>query len=262
MNATEDVLYSVSGRVATITINRPERRNSLSAAVISGMGALLAQASSDPAVGAVVITGAGGKAFCSGADLAGAIRGQESFLELHEGRGEFAELLLKMNACRKPVLGAVEGYCLAGGMGLCLACDIVVASDDSQFGTPEIKRGLWPYMVTALLIRNVGRKKALELCMTGERIMAAEAERLGLINACVPKAEFKQRVEEMATQLASYSPAVMALGKASFYRIADLETRAALEYLKSQLTLNLQCEDLAEGISAFLQKREPEWKGR
>ena len=161
MTNSEEVLYEVKDRVAAITINRPESRNSLNANVIYGIGNYLDQANKDQEVGAVVLSGAGGKAFCAGADLAGGFFGQESFLEVHEGRGDFAELLVKMNKCKKPVLAAVEGYCLAGGMGLCLSSDLVIASDDSQFGTPEIKRGLWPYMVTAVLIRNVGRKKAL-----------------------------------------------------------------------------------------------------
>jgi enoyl-CoA hydratase/carnithine racemase len=262
MNHSQEVLYKVGDRIAWLTINRPEARNSLSATVLEGLNTRMDEASVDKDVGVIVLGGAGGKAFCAGADLARNFSGEESFLDMHEGRGAFAGLLVKMNTCKKPILGAVEGYCLAGGIGLCLSCDIVIASDDSQFGTPEIKRGLWPYMVTAVLTRNVGRKKALELCMTGERIPAAEAERIGMINYCVPKAEFQKRVEGMARNLASYSPAVMGLGKSSFYQIADMGFMDALQYLKSQLTLNTQCEDLKEGITAFMEKREPQWKGR
>jgi enoyl-CoA hydratase/carnithine racemase len=262
MGFSEQVLYEVKGRVATITINRPEARNTLTREVISGIRSFLEKASSSEDVGAVVIRGAGGKAFCAGADLASSFTPGASFLELHESRGEFAGMLMQIQGCPKPVLAAVEGYCLAGGVGLCLACDIAIASEDSQFGLPEIQRGLWPYMVTALLIRNVGTKKALELCMTGERISAHEAHRIGLINHCVPKEEFSSVVEEMSSRLASFSPAVMALGKRSFYTIADMELSSALEFLKSQLTINTQLEDLAEGIKAFLEKRNPQWKGR
>lgn len=262
MSNTDEVLYQAKARVATITINRPEARNTLNPNVISTLSVMIDKAAADSEVRAMVITGAGGKAFCAGADLAGSFSADQSFLDQHEGRGGFARLLAKMNRCKKPILAAVEGYCLAGGMGLCLSCDMVIASDDSQFGLPEIQRGLWPYIVTAVLIRNVGRKKALELCMTGARIDAAEAERIGMINSCAPKAEYKARVEEMATRLASFSPAVMALGKDSFYVIADMEFGAGLEYLNSQLTHNIRCEDLTEGISAFFEKRAPKWKGR
>ncbi len=262
MTETNEVLYEVKDRIATITLNRPEKRNSINGGIISGMNQGLDQADRDPGVSAVILIGAGGN-FCSGADLGGGgFIVQPSFLEVHEDRGHYARLLLKMNQCRKPIVAAVEGYCLAGGVGLCLSSDIVIASEDAQFGTPEIKRGLWPYMVTAVLIRNVGRKKALELCLTGDRISAAEAERIGLINYAVPKAEFKNKVEQMAGKLASLSPAVLGLGKRSFYQMADMTVEDALEYLKCQLTINAQTEDIMEGVRAFLEKREPQWKGR
>jgi enoyl-CoA hydratase len=262
MTETQEVLYEVKDRIATITLNRPDKRNSINGGIISGMNSGLEQADHDPGVSAVILIGAGGN-FCSGADLGGGgFIVQPSFLEVHEDRGHYARLLLKMNQCRKPILAAVEGYCLAGGMGLCLSSDIVIASEDAQFGTPEIKRGLWPYMVTAVLVRNLGRKKALELCMTGDRISAAEAERIGMINYVVPKVEFKDRVDQMAKKLASFSPAVMGLGKRSFYQMADMTVEDALEYLKCQLTINAQTEDIMEGVRAFLEKREPQWKGR
>jgi enoyl-CoA hydratase len=262
MTETKDVLYDVKDRIATITLNRPEKRNSINGGIISGMNMSLDQADQDPGVSAIILIGAGGN-FCSGADLGGGgFIVQPSFLEVHEDRGHYARLLLKMNQCRKPILAAVEGYCLAGGIGLCLSSDIVIASEDAQFGTPEIKRGLWPYMVTAVLIRNLGRKKALELCMTGDRISAAEAERIGMINYAVPKSEFKDRVQQMAKKLASLSPAVMGLGKRSFYQMTDMTVEDALEYLKCQLTINAQTEDIMEGVRAFLEKRDPQWKGR
>lgn len=261
MNDTREVLYDLKDRVATITINRPHRRNSLSPDVLKALHRYLDQAGRAPETGVIVLTGAGGQ-FCAGADLGANFGAEQSFLEMHEDRASYAELLLKMNECRKPILAAVEGYCLAGGMGLCLASDVVIASEDASFGLPEIRRGLWPYMVTALLIRNVGRKKALELCMTGDRIGAAEAERIGLINDCVPGDLLAGKVSAMAQKLSSCSPAVIGLGKASFYRIADMATADALHYLQAQLTINTQLEDLKEGIAAFVGKRDPVWKGR
>lgn len=256
-----EVLYEIKDKTATITINRPERRNSLNDNVMVGLNDYFDQAAADPSVSAVVLTGAGGT-FCAGADLGGSFGADKSFLDMHEDRSYYAGLLVKMHRCPKPILAAIEGYCLAGGMGLCLSSDVVIASDDAQFGVPEIKRGLWPYMVTSVLIRNVGRKKAAELCMTGDRIPAAEAERIGMINYCVPKDEFQAKVAEMAGKLSSYSPAVMGLGKSSFYRIADMNMDDALNYLRSQLTINTQVEDLMEGIAAFMEKRDPVWKGR
>jgi len=180
MSESQEVLYDVKDKVATITINRPQRRNALTPNVMAGLNECFDRAGADPDVSAIILTGADGN-FCSGADLGGGFGGDQSFLDIHYDRGHYADLLIKMNKCKKPILAAIEGYCLAGGMGLCLSSDVVIASEDAQFGVPEIKRGLWPYMVTAVLIRNVGRKKAAELCMTGDRIPAAEAERIGIL---------------------------------------------------------------------------------
>lgn len=260
---SEEVLYTVHDRVAQISINRPEVHNTLTPSAIAKIQELLTEAERSQDVGAIILKGEGGKAFCTGADLGSGLDMRDaSFLDKHNARASFGKLLLKMQKTSRPILAVVEGYCMAGGLGLCLACDLAIASDDSQFGLPEIKRGLWPYMVTALLMRHVGPKRALELCMTGERISAQEAERLGLINKCVPKGELQKEAHQMARKLASMSPAVLALGKRSFYSAWDLPLDKALDYLASQLTHNTQLEDMAEGIAAFLQKREPVWKGR
>lgn len=261
MSENQDVLYEVKDKVATITINRPKRRNALNPNVMADLNKYIDQSNEAPDVSAIILTGAEGN-FCSGADLGGSFGGEQSYLDMHYDRGNYAGLLIKMNQCKKPILAAIEGYCLAGGMGLCLSSDVVIASEDAQFGVPEIKRGLWPYMVTAALIRNVGRKKALELCMTGDRIPAAEAERIGIINYSVPSDSFQAKVAEMAGKLSSFSPAVMGLGKSCFYQVADMAMDDALSYLHSQLTINTQVEDLMEGIAAFMEKRDPVWKGR
>ncbi|MEX2458329.1 MAG: enoyl-CoA hydratase-related protein, partial [Actinomycetota bacterium] len=161
-----------------------------------------------------------------------------------------------------PVIARVNGRCLAGGFGLALGCDLIVAAEDAEFGTPEIDIGLWPYMITAVIQRNVPRKVALELMLTGRRMGAAEAERWGIVNRVAPRAELDAAVEDLTATLAAKSPLILRLGKGSFYRAQDMTMEQALAYLHAMLTVNLEAEDVIEGITAFLQKRDPEWKGR
>src|SRR5438874_691003 len=176
----DELLYELANGVARLTINRPERRNAISWGVISGLREALARAKDDAEVRVVVLTGAGEKAFCAGADLGGMADGDDGFLALHEGRGEMARLFEDLWQLGKPTIARVRGYALAGGFGLALACDFVVAADDACFGTPEVDVGLWPYMITVPLVRSMPPKKALELMLTGRRVNAEEADRLGL----------------------------------------------------------------------------------
>ena len=256
-----ELLYEVVDGVATLTINRPERHNALSWGVITGLRDRVAEARTDPEVRAVVITGAGERAFCAGADLGG-MAADAGYAEVHQSRGELARLFLDLYGLGKPTIAKVRGYCLAGGFGLALACDLVVASDDAAFGTPEIDRGLWPFMITVPLVRSLPPKKALELMMTGRRIDAAEADRLGLLTRVVPAAELDEAVSELAGSLASKSPSVMRLGRDSFYAVWDQGAADALAQLHPLLTVNTGLEDAAEGIGAFLEKRTPRWTGR
>lgn len=256
-----ELLVDVRDGVATLTINRPERRNALSWGVISGLREVVRAARDDPAVRVVVITGAGDRAFCAGADLGG-MRGDESYAEVHDGRGELARLFLDMYGLGKPTIAKVRGYCLAGGFGLALACDLVVASDDAQFGTPEINVGLWPYMITVPLTRSMAPKRALDLMMTGRRVDAAEADRLGFLSRLVPVGELDAEVDELASALASKSAAVMRLGRDSFYSVLGRPPADALAQLHPLLTVNTSLEDAAEGIAAFLEKRDPAWRDR
>jgi enoyl-CoA hydratase/carnithine racemase len=257
----EEVLYAVSDGVARITLNRPERRNAMSWGVIAGIRERVASAKADPDVRVVVLTGAGEKAFCAGADLGGMGAGA-GFLDLHEGRGGLAELFRELWALGKPTIARVRGYALAGGFGLALACDFVVAADDAQFGTPEIDVGLWPYMITVPLVRSMPPKKALELMLTGRRVMAEEAERIGFVNRVVPVDELDEAVDSLATALAHKSPAVVKLGRDSFYAVWDQAADEALRYLHPMLTITTQTEDSREGIKAFVEKRPPNWSGR
>ena len=243
----EEVLYSVDEGVATLTINRPDKRNSMTQSVVIGLRQRVAEAKADADVRVLVLTGAGDKAFCSGVDLSGAAEG-----------GLFTDLF----NLGKPTVARVRGYALAGGFGLALACDMVVAGADAQFGAPEVNVGLWPFVITVPLVRSMPPKKALELMMTGRRVDAAEADAIGFVNRVVPVGELDAAVGELARQLASASPIVMKMGRDSFYSVWDLPADAALKHLHSQLSLTTLTEDAREGMAAFNEKRPPVWKGR
>src|SRR4051794_12604510 len=172
--AESQVLYTVDGAIARVTINRPERRNSMSYGVMQGLRNAVAAAQADDAVRVLVLTGAGDKAFCAGADLGG-IADNAGAAAAHDGRGLLADLFRDLWALGKPTVARVRGFALAGGFGLALACDIVIASDDAQFGTPEVNVGLWPYMITVPMLRSMPPKKVLELQATGRRVDATEA---------------------------------------------------------------------------------------
>ena len=259
MGATE-VLYATGDGVARLTINRPERRNALSWSVVSEIRSLLAEAKADPAVHVVVLTGAGDKAFCAGADL-DTMAGEGSF-ELHASRGRLAALFEDLWHLGKPTIARVQGYALAGGFGLALSCDFVVCSDDAVFGTPEINVGLWPYMITVPLVRAMPPKRALDLMLTGRRVLAGEAERIGFVNRVVAAADLDAAVDQLAAGLAAKSPAIVQLGRDSFYRVLDMAGSEALAYLHAMLTVTVATEDAKEGLAAFADKRPPEWSGR
>ena len=257
----DEVLYENAAGVARVTINRPERRNAMSFGVMQGLREAIAGARENDEVRVVVLTGAGDKAFCAGADLgSGGIA--DGAASAHDGRGLLADLFREMWGLGKPVIARVRGYALAGGFGLACACDMIVASDDAVFGTPEINVGLWPYMISVPLLRSMPPKTALDLMMTGRRVTAEEGARIGFVQRLVRVAELDATVDALATELASKSPIVMRWGRESFYRVLEMDADAALSYLQGMLTVTSQTEDAAEGVAAFAEKRAPQWKGR
>jgi enoyl-CoA hydratase/carnithine racemase len=256
----EVVLDAVDG-VATITLNRPERRNALTWSMIRRLRAIVGELRDDESVHVVVVQGAGDRAFCAGADLTGMASGA-GHLALHDSRGDLADLFRALWSLGKPTIAKVRGYALAGGMGLALSCDLVVAADDATFGTPEIDVGLWPFVITVPLVRSMPPKKALELMMTGRRVGSDEAERIGFVTSVVPGAELDTAVDELARTLAAKPPGVMRIGRDSFYAVWDQHADDALHLLHATLTVISSSEDTAEGIAAFGEKRPPRWTGR
>jgi enoyl-CoA hydratase len=257
----EQLLYEVSDGVATVTLNRPEQRNALSAQLLGELVDATKRARDDADVRAVVLTGAGDKVFCAGADLGG-FAADVPLVQKHYGSDLFLEFFRLMPRLGKPSLCAANGHVLAGGMGLALSCDLVIAKQGATFGTPEINVGAFPYMIMSLIYRNVPRKVVNEMILLGERLSAEQAVTYGLANRVMPADEFDAAVADWAGKLASKSPVLMRLGHDAMYRHQDMALDDALEYLRSQLSLTFSTEDIQEGVKAFFEKREPEWKGR
>lgn len=255
-----DLLVDLQGAVAVLTINRAEQRNSLSASVMNGLIEAIGRFRDDAAVRALVLTGAGTKAFCAGGDLT-SMAGDGAYGG-HLARRKYLELLEALAEAGKPLVAAVNGAALGGGFGLVLACDLAVAAESATFGTPEVKVGLFPMMVTALLVRHLGRKRAMELALTGERVLASRALELGLVNRVVLAEAVLAEAVGLAGRLAELSPAVLRLGREAVYTAADMEYRQSLRYLHGLLSVNAGLEDAAEGVAAFLERREARFVGR
>ncbi|MFN2588465.1 MAG: enoyl-CoA hydratase/isomerase family protein [Actinomycetota bacterium] len=256
----DPVVSVVDAGVATITISREDRRNALGPAVVRGLTAALAAAEDDPAVFVAVLTGAGDRAFCAGGDLAGSTATSKT--GGRRERGEVGALFRRLRESPLPVVARVNGHALAGGFGLMLSCDLVVAAADAELGMPEVDVGLWPFMVAAMVHRDLPRKVALDLMLTGRRISASEGARWGFVNRVVPRIELDAAVAELAGTLRSKSRVVLSLGKSSYYAAEDMDFEQKLAYLNGMLSLCLESEDAAEGVTAFLQKRPPQFKGR
>jgi enoyl-CoA hydratase len=256
-----DLRVDRDGAVLRLTIDREDKRNALSGDVLRGMLEAVQSLQADDPERVVVVTGAGDKVFCSGADL-GVMTNDATGLEQHEGRGLLRDVVLAFRACPRPIVARVQGLCLAGGVGLALGSDVVLASSAARFGLPEVNLGLWPFMVSALLARHVSPKHAMDLMLSGERFDAESAYDLGLVSRVLPAESFDADVAAYVDRLAAAPPIAVRLGKAAWVAVEETALAPALDAMQAQLSLLTTTRDAAEGISAFFEKRPPNYTGR
>jgi enoyl-CoA hydratase/carnithine racemase len=258
----EEVITRREGAALVVTINRESRRNALNEAVAAGIVAALDQAEADPTVRAIILTGAGDKAFCAGGDLKPNADGTPFTIDVADPRHFVASLLRRMDACRLPLVARVNGHALAGGFGLICACDLVVAREDALFGVTEVKIGLFPMMILPYLMRVLPYRRLMELCLTGETIRAGDPEAHAITNYVVPADELDIKTNWLIGRLVDKSPTGIRLGKQSLAKIREMSTDAALEYAQFMLANMARTEDAREGFAAFAEKRSPFWTGR
>jgi enoyl-CoA hydratase/carnithine racemase len=255
------VRYDVADGVATIALDQPDTRNALSDELLGDLAAALEQARDDAAVRCVVLTSTHERVFSAGGNLAG-FAAEVPLVHKHFGTEAFPRVFRLLGELGKPSICAANGHVLAGALGLALACDLIIARDGARFGTPEINVGVFPFMIMALIYRNVPRKKTNELLLLGEQISAQEAERIGIVNRVAAADEFDDVVRDWAQRLAAKSPVLMRLGKDAMFRQQDMAFVEALDFLRSQLSIAFSTQDIQEGVKAFFEKREPVWTGR
>jgi enoyl-CoA hydratase/carnithine racemase len=247
--------------VATVALDAPETRNALSADLLGELIDALESAREDGRVRCVVLGSTHEKVWSAGGSL-DQFAADVPLVHKHFGTERFPRLFRLVMQLGKPTICAANGHVLAGALGLALACDLVVAKDTAGFGTPEIDVGVFPFMIMALIFRNVPRKKANEMLLLGERLTAAQALEAGIVNRVVAEAEFEAAVDDWAVRLAGKSPVLMKLGKDAMYRQLDMPFEDALDHLRSQLSIAFTTEDIQEGVRAFFEKRDPVWTGR
>ena len=251
------VLVETRGTTLWITINRAERRNALNPKVIAAIHAAMLSASANPSLRAMVLTGAGEKAFCAGADLT---EGTGVFAAAaNEPTTDFGRLARVVRQIGIPIVARINGACVAGGMGLLSLCDLAIAADHARFGMPEVKVGVFPMQVLVYLRRTLAPRHLNYLCLTGELITAAQALQMGLVNEVVASADLDARVTALLETLGNASPAATRRGKCAMHAMESMGFDAALAFAESQIALATQTDDAREGLAAFKDKRAPNW---
>ena len=258
MTETPEIVTQTRGPALWIVINREERRNAMNKAVLAGIEAAVRDAEQRPEIRAIVLTGAGRKAFCAGADLSG---GTGTFiLGLDEPMTDFGKLARLVRDAGVPLIARVNGDCIAGGMALMALCDLAVVADHARFGLPEVKVGVFPMQVLVYLRNMIGSRRVNELCLTAELVDARRAHEIGIANYVVPYEELDARVDALVRRLGEMSPVAIRRGK---YAIAAMEAMAfpeALAFAEQLIALTAMTSDATEGLAAFNEKRAPRWK--
>ena len=246
--------------VLTLTIDRAPVRNALNELVMIQMREELLEAQKDRELRAIVVTGAGDRAFCAGGDLK---PGSQTFAyDASTPTTVYADLLRTATSCTLPLIARVNGHCLAGGMGILSMCDMAVSTSDARFGLPEVRIGMFPMQVAALLQHQIPRRKFDEMCITGEPISAQEALEIGLVNYVVERERLDEKVDWLVERIVSKSPAAIRRGKYALQAIREMTLPQALAYMEGQIVSLAMTEDAREGLAAFNEKRDPVWTGR
>lgn len=253
------VLNELRGDVFWITLNRPDKRNAINPEVIAGIAAGFREAQANPATRAIVLTGAGDKAFCAGGDLQ---PGAAFVFDFAEPTSEYANLFRLAKACPLPSIARINGACMAGGMGLMCMTDLAIAADNVQFGLPEARLGLFPFQVLSLMKDQIGSRKLREYALIGKPFSAQEAKQAGLLNHVVPAAQLDEKLDELLANLVANSPSAIRRGKYALRAIEAMSFEQAIAFTESQLALMSQTEDAKEGLGSFNEKRKPRWSGK
>lgn len=261
MSTSEDILLvEKRDHVLRLALNRPERRNALNDDLILRITDIFATASDDPDLRAILLTGAGDKAFCSGADLSP--QAATFGFDYAQPVSNYANMLRAARKTMLPVIGRINGFCLAGGMGLLAVCDMAVAASSAKFGLPEVKVGLFPMQVAALMQPLLPSRKFAEMCYTGEMLTAEEALGCGLVNYVVPPEELDAKTDWLLDRVTSKSPSAIRRGKYALAATAGMTFEQAIAHMEAQAGLMPLTEDAREGMAAFAEKRAPKWTGR